>query len=144
MTVGSTLSRRKLVLTLPALAAISAYGSEKNVLPSKIFLFKDLKTNSHPGYTGREMFDGATHEGFHLSVHESKLEAGSMPHPPHQHKHEEMFMMREGTLEVTISGKSSPVGPGDVVYIASNEVHGVKNVGKPPAQYFVIEIGTNS
>lgn len=144
MTVGSPLSRRKIFLALPALAAISTYGSEKNALPSKIFLFKDLKTNSHPGYTGREMLDGVTHEGFHLSVHESKLEPGAMPHPAHQHKHEEMFMMREGTLEVTISGRSSQIGPGDAVYIASNELHGVKNVGKTPAQYFVIEIGTNN
>ena len=144
MAADALLSRRKLVLTLPALAALGAYAAEKNVLQTKPYIFKDLKTNSHPGYTGREMFDGYTHEGFHLAMHESKLEAGAMPHPAHQHKHEEMFMMREGTLEVTISDKSSQIGPGDVVYIASNELHGVKNVGKTPAQYFVIELGTDS
>lgn len=144
MAADALLSRRRLVLALPALAALGANAAEKNVLQTKPYIFKDLKTNSHPGYTGREMFDGYTHEGFRLSMHESKLEAGSMPHPAHQHKHEEMFMMREGTLEVTISGKSSQIGPGDVVYIASNELHGVKNAGKTPAEYFVIELGTDS
>jgi quercetin dioxygenase-like cupin family protein len=76
-------------------------------------------------------------------MHESKLEAGAMPHPPHHHKHEEMFMLREGTLEVTISGKALLGGPGDAVFVGSNEEHGVRNVGKIAAQYFVLELGSD-
>jgi quercetin dioxygenase-like cupin family protein len=143
MRSGFELSRRDLWLMLPAIAAAGASASEKNVLQSKAYIFKDLKTNSHPGYTGREMFEGYTHEGFRLAMHESKLEAGAMPHPAHHHQHEEMFMLREGTLEVTVSGKSWQVGPGDAVFIGSNEEHGVRNAGKIAAQYFVIELGTD-
>ena len=143
MDAGKLLSRRNLVLTLPALAAISAYGTEKNVLPSETYLFKNLKTNSHAGYTGRAVLEGYTHQGFRIAMHESKLDAGAMPHAAHHHKHEEMFMMREGELEVKINGKTTHAGPGDVVYVASNEEHGVRNIGKVAAQYFVIEFGTD-
>jgi mannose-6-phosphate isomerase-like protein (cupin superfamily) len=64
-----------------------------------------------------------------------------MPHPPHHHRHEEMMLIKEGTLEVTVSGKSTKIGPGSVTYINSNEEHQLKNVGDATAQYFVIEIG---
>jgi quercetin dioxygenase-like cupin family protein len=33
------------------------------------------------------------------------------------------------------------VGPGSVIYAASNELHGWKNVGTTKAQYFVIAMG---
>jgi quercetin dioxygenase-like cupin family protein len=50
-------------------------------------------------------------------------------------------MIREGTLEITIEGKVTIAGPGSVVYAASNDMHGWKNVGTTPAHYFVIALG---
>lgn len=55
-----------------------------------------------------------------------------------------MMLIKEGTLEATISGKSERVGPGSVIYIHSNDEHGLKNVGDVPAQYFVLEFGSDS
>jgi quercetin dioxygenase-like cupin family protein len=49
-----------------------------------------------------------------------------------------MIFIREGTLEVTISGKSDKLGPGSVAYVASNEEHGWRNVGTTTAHYFVL------
>ena len=50
-------------------------------------------------------------------------------------------MMREGTLEVTIAGETSRIGPGSVAYVASNQEHGVRNPGPGHAQYFVFALG---
>jgi mannose-6-phosphate isomerase-like protein (cupin superfamily) len=69
------------------------------------------------------------------------LPPGATPHPPHHHVHSEMFFMREGTLELTVNGKTYPLGPGAVGFVRSNEEHGVKNVGTTPANYFVVAIG---
>ena len=63
------------------------------------------------------------------------------PHAPHHHEHEEMVMVQNGTIEVTILGKATRLGPGGVGYVASNEEHGWKNVGDGPANYFVIAFG---
>jgi quercetin dioxygenase-like cupin family protein len=52
-----------------------------------------------------------------------------------------MIMIREGTLEITIEGKVTSAGPGSVVYAASNDLHGWRNIGTTKAQYFVIALG---
>jgi quercetin dioxygenase-like cupin family protein len=54
-----------------------------------------------------------------------------------------MFLLREGTVELTVNGKSTRLGPGGVAYVASNDEHGIKNVGSVSAQYFVIGLGSN-
>ena len=52
-----------------------------------------------------------------------------------------MIFIREGTLEVTISGKSVQLGPGSAALVASNEEHGWRNVGSGRARYFVLALG---
>jgi quercetin dioxygenase-like cupin family protein len=52
-----------------------------------------------------------------------------------------MIMIREGTLEVTIEGKVTTVGPGAVVYVASQDLHGWRNTGVTQAHYFVLALG---
>jgi quercetin dioxygenase-like cupin family protein len=135
-------SRRDLCLMLPALAASTAFAAEKPVLQSKVYEFNDLPAHTHGALTTRPVFEGYTHDGFRIALHESDLAPGGMPHPPHHHAHEETFMIREGTLEVTIEGKVSRAGPGSVVYVASNQEHGARNVGTTHAQYFVLELGS--
>ena len=79
-----------------------------------------------------------------MEVHETTLAPGSSPHPPHHHKHDEMFLMSKGSLEVTIAGKTTVIGPGSAAYVHSEEVHGVRNPGTVDAQYFVVATGTES
>jgi len=138
-----TCTRRELGLLFPTLVAAAAAGLP--VLPSKCYSFDSLPVhkNAKTGMEGREVFRGTTQTGCPLAMHISTLPPGQMPHAPHHHRHEEMMLIKEGTLEATISGKSSRLGPGSVIYINSNEEHGLKNVGDVPAQYFVIEIGTD-
>jgi mannose-6-phosphate isomerase-like protein (cupin superfamily) len=77
-------------------------------------------------------------------VHETVLEPNAMPHPPHRHVHEEMFLISTGTLDVTISGKSTKLSAGSAVYVASNEEHGIRNTGATPAQYIVVALGRDA
>jgi len=133
-------SRRELGLLLPALWAAEKSGA---VLPSKCYPFESLpvKKNAGNGNETRQVFTGATHEGFPVDLHITTLQPGQMPHPAHAHVHEEMIMIQTGTLEVTISGRATTVGPGSVAYVMSNERHEWKNVGDTPSTYFVLAIG---
>jgi quercetin dioxygenase-like cupin family protein len=130
-------SRRDLSLLLPALAA-AAPGSG---LASKSYRFEDLPVRVNGANKSRAVLSGATHTGFAVETHQTELGPGQAPHPPHHHAHEEIVFLREGTLEVTIMGQVSRIGPGGVVYVASNEEHGWKNAGTTPAHYFVLALG---
>jgi len=136
-----TYSRRELCLMMTALAA-AAKGADQNVvLPSKVYRYAEMPARESNGNTMHSICEGSLHDGFHLEVHETRLAPGNMPHPAHHHAHEEMFLLREGTLEVTINGQSIRMGPGSVGFVASNQEHGVRNVGTTPAEYFVVEMG---
>lgn len=52
-----------------------------------------------------------------------------------------MWLIREGTLEITVNGKPNRLVPGGVGFVHSNEKHGIHNVGDGPAMYFVVAIG---
>ena len=136
-------SRRDFYLWLPALAASAGLAAEKSSLPSKTFRFEDLPVSTSGENHFRPILEGATHEGLRLEAHETDLAPGGMPHPPHRHRHEEMFLVREGTIEVTIAERSTRLGPGGVAFIASNEEHGIRNAGSTHAEYFVLGLGSD-
>ena len=133
-------SRRDLSLVLPLLAAAKAAG-QSHVLPSHLYRYEDLPVHGEGLNRGRPIFEGETHTGVAIELHETELAPGQMPHPPHHHPHEEMILVREGTMEVTIAGKSATLGPGGVGYVASGEEHGWRNVGTAHARYFVMAVG---
>jgi quercetin dioxygenase-like cupin family protein len=127
-------------LLVAAIVVIRPYAAQ-TPLPSGIFSYDQLKVQKNSTTEIRQMFTGATHSGYRVDLHETVLTAGQMPHAPHRHVHEELLLLREGTLEVTVGTKTSRLGPGSAVYIASNEEHGWKNVGASAAKYFVMALG---
>lgn len=132
---------------MPALLGAAATTVEaEDRLPSGTYIHEKLveKTNAQNGNKSRAIFSGATHTDFPIEIHETDLAPGMMPHAAHHHEHEEMVLLREGTLDVTIKGNTSRLTPGSVAYVASNEEHGWKNVGDGRAKYFVIALGRKS
>lgn len=73
-----------------------------------------------------------------LEMHITTLNPGLASHPPHQHPNEELVIVREGMVEVLNGGTWKRLGPGSIIFNASNSPHALKNVGTSPATYFVI------
>jgi mannose-6-phosphate isomerase-like protein (cupin superfamily) len=55
--------------------------------------------------------------------------------------HSEMWLIREGTVDLTVNGTSYRLGPGSVGFVHSNDEHGIRNAGSTPASYFVVAMG---
>jgi quercetin dioxygenase-like cupin family protein len=113
-------------------------------LGSSIFHWDQLEVT--PTKTGerRAMTSGPTATLAGFSCHATTLNAGETPHAPHRHADEEIILIKEGRLEVTVNGVTSRVGPGTVVFISSGDMHGWKNAGETPATYYVIRVITEA
>ena len=136
-------SRRDLSCWLPLLFAAKG-AAESPALTSQMHRYEDLKVQVSGPNRGRAILEGQTHAGAAIELHETELAPGQMPHPAHHHVHEEMILVREGSMEVTIAGRSATLGPGSVGFVASGEEHGWRNVGTDRARYFVLALGRDS
>jgi quercetin dioxygenase-like cupin family protein len=122
-------------------AAAQVSEADKQVLPAKVYQFADLEVKtSANGNKSRKVMQGALHKGFVINCHITELPPGQTPHPPHHHLHEEIIMLKEGTVEVTVDGKTSKFGAGGVSFISSGVEHSMKNIGSVNAMYFVVEM----
>ena len=145
-------SRRDLGWLLPALAAAVPAGAQQAAeskpplgkLTSKAYVFEDLHAKKNGENVGRSVLNGLTHKDDPVELHMTELAAGGQPHPPHRHVHEEILMLQSGQLDCSMNGETIHLTPGSVVYVASNDLHGWKNPGTAPAQYFVISLSGDS
>jgi mannose-6-phosphate isomerase-like protein (cupin superfamily) len=111
------------------------------VMRTQHFKYDELPVTTNGQNRQRRMFTAKTHTGFKIESHQSDIAPGEVNHPAHQHLREEMMLIREGVMELTIAGKPYRLGPGDVGVIGSNELHNAKNVGTTRATYFIVNIG---
>jgi mannose-6-phosphate isomerase-like protein (cupin superfamily) len=140
------LTRRELcsafsVALLPVLLSVEDRSAQQSSLPSAMYPFDNLPVRAANNAQFRDVLKGRLATGELLEVHETTLPPGGVPHPPHHHVHSEMWLIREGTVELEVSGASYRLGPGSVGFVHSNDEHGIKNVGATPATYFVVAIG---
>jgi quercetin dioxygenase-like cupin family protein len=136
------ITRRDVVVSLVTGCAVlliaGAVRSQQPVMGSAVFDWNSITVK--PSKTGatRSFFRSATPTLDELEIHATTLNPGEAPHPPHQHPDEELVIVKEGTVEVLVNGKTSRVGPGSVVFQASNQLHGIRNAGPGQATYFVV------
>ena len=77
-----------------------------------------------------------------LEMHVTTLNPGLASHPPHKHPNEELVIIDQGTVETLSDGKWRRLGPGSIVFNASNSPHALRNVGKTAARYHVVNWST--
>jgi XRE family transcriptional regulator, regulator of sulfur utilization len=90
------------------------------------------------GTQSRPVFRSPTATLDELEMHITQLPPGKASHPPHRHAYEEIIIVREGTVEALVDGQQRKLGPGGVIFQASNTLHNIKNVGQTQASYHVI------
>src|SRR5271168_3874675 len=121
--------------TLGALAAVDA---TKPVIGESVYDWNSLAPHKTEVGEVRSIVKGPTATLEELEMHVTTLDPGKISHPPHRHPNEELIIIRQGTVETLSNGVWKRVGPGSVIFNASNQLHGLRNVGADPAIYHVI------
>src|SRR5215831_14981781 len=110
----------------------AAQQESARVLRSTVFPADSARSRRTRPPTQRSLVDTATAILSKLEMHQTTLAPGESPHPPHRHAHEELMIVQSGTVQVYQNGVTRRAGPGSVIFMASNELHGLRNPGPQP------------
>lgn len=126
--------------TIAAKPAAETASPDK--LKSAVYDWEQLVATPTKVGARRGVFDGPTVTCRRLESHVTTLRAGEVPHPAHHHPDEEVVLVKDGTMEATINGVAHTGGVGSIFFFASNDEHGLRNVGKDTASYYIIRVAT--
>ena len=138
------IQRRDLLLVAAALSVgvtlghVATAGTQPSVQESTLFDWNTLTASPTSVGQYRQLLRAPTATLDELEIHATTLNPGQSSHPPHKHPNEELVILASGKLEATSNGKTMVLGPGSVIFNASNQMHSVKNVGDVPATYHVV------
>ncbi|MCM3871580.1 MAG: cupin domain-containing protein [Pyrinomonadaceae bacterium] len=139
------ITRRDLMVALIAVATtvcvvdvLSGSRAETPVMQSTLFDWNAVTSRPTDVGAVRQFFRAPTATLDELECHVTTLKPGATSHAPHRHPNEELVIVKEGTVEALVNGELKRAGPGSVIFNASNQLHGIRNVGDGPATYHVI------
>ena len=111
---------------------------------SGVFDWAKLPVQSTKTGERRDVLKGSTVTMASLSCHATTVNAGHAAHAAHRHPDDEIVVVKEGTIEATINGHSQRAGAGSILFFASNDLHGMRNVGDTRLTYYVIRMITSA
>jgi XRE family transcriptional regulator, regulator of sulfur utilization len=117
---------------------LSLAHSAATLIGPSVYDWKALTANKTDVGEYRHVMRGPTATLDELEMHVTTLVPGKDSHAAHRHPNEELVIIREGTVEVLSDGEWKRLGPGSIVFNASNSLHALRNVGDIPAVYHVV------
>ncbi len=135
------ITRRDVTIALGAMlctVAAGAVAQTQDKLGPAVFDWNKMTVQKTDVGAIRNLIRQPTATLDELEMHVTTLNPGLASHPPHQHPNEELVIIDQGTVETLSGGKWERLGPGSVIFNASNSPHALKNVGTTPATYHVI------
>jgi (S)-ureidoglycine aminohydrolase len=131
-----------MLLCISLLGTVAAFGQSDSIV-SGIYRWKKLKVEKQDTRKTRQVLDGPTVFMDRFEIHATTLKPGMAPHAPHSHQaEEELIIVKEGQVKVTIGEESRVLGPGSVAFAEIGDEHGFSNAGDTEATYYVIKLKT--
>jgi (S)-ureidoglycine aminohydrolase len=130
---------RSTLFILLSLFTHSLLAQKNDSITSRVYVWNNLEPKKEETRTRRQILEGKTFALSYLGIHASTLEGGKAPHPPHVHDdQEELIIIKEGQVKVTIAGTSKVLGPGSIAFAMPRDEHGIENAGNTQATYYVL------
>ena len=122
------------------LAASTLIAQKNDSLLSNVYYWNKLEQKKEDTRIRRQVLEGKTFALSSFEIHASTLEPAKVPHPPHVHEdYEELIIVKEGQVKITIAGQSKILGPGSIAFAMPGDEHGIENAGNTQATYFILK-----
>jgi quercetin dioxygenase-like cupin family protein len=129
---------------LPASAEGQSDASAKSLpfIESGVYKSTPGKGGSQAGHTSSHYLMGMLKAGdIRLEMHESTIQPGAAHEAVGTHLHSEIWLVREGTAELTTNGVARTMVAGDVGICVAGDKHFIANASDAPVTYFVVTVG---
>ena len=127
------------VSTTLAVIAV-AQTPAKPIMHSAVFNWSSMPATNTATGERRNVFDAPTPTLSRIECHVTTLNPGEVPHAAHKHPEEELMILKEGTMQVVQNDVTNRVEAGGMIFCASNEMHGMRNIGTTRATYYVLKV----
>jgi quercetin dioxygenase-like cupin family protein len=144
------MDRREFAALLPVFLAGSGLGVEDAegqsaglpAIESGVFKPTPAKAGSMAGHSSSRYLAGMLKAGnIRLEMHESTIQPGAEHEAVGTHLHSEIWLVREGTAELTTNGVARTMVAGDVGICCAGDKHFIANTSDKPVTYFVVTVG---
>lgn len=127
-------------------ASLSAVSFAAEQLPASVTHWKEAPIttiNKNGLIERREILAGTSLDMQNLRVTSETIEPGAMaPAREKPAAREELLIIKEGELKVTVNGESLFMGPGSIAVTYAGDKRSIKNVSKSPATYYLFSYNT--
>ncbi|MFY0688574.1 MAG: cupin domain-containing protein [Cyclobacteriaceae bacterium] len=113
--------------------------AQTNPISHGVYRWPDHKVSQEGDREVRAILEGTTPHFSYLEMHVTTQAIGAQPSEMHANDTiEEVIIVREGLMGITIDGKVHTLGAESVVILLPGKVHSIKNVGELPLSYWVM------
>lgn len=129
----------KILLILFSIMSIQSVLAQ-NTLSGSVFHLADLPKLEDENRVFRQIFKNQSTEFIEkISIHHSTLKPGHTLRPSHaQETEEELIIIQEGELTVTLDNETKTLGSGSVLLILPKSDQMMNNLGKTNVSYYVL------
>ncbi|MCX6217003.1 cupin domain-containing protein [Spirosoma sp.] len=128
----------KLVFTFLIALGLSIKPDPTQPIVSKTYVWAQAPVTRKTASDQRAILEGTSTDFSHIEIHATTLQPHQTPHPAHKHDEEELIIIKEGKLTVTIAGKTKTLGAGSIALMMPGDEHGFDNRSDAPAAYYVM------
>jgi (S)-ureidoglycine aminohydrolase len=131
---------KRIFIFLSIISTITSFAQKSDSLLSAVYHWDKLQPVKEESRVRRQVLEGKTFALSYFEIHATSLEPGKAPHPPHVHDdQEELMIVKEGKVKITIAGKSNVLGPGSIAFAMPGDEHGIENAGNTQATYYILK-----
>jgi (S)-ureidoglycine aminohydrolase len=109
-------------------------------IASRVYVWDGLPVEEKETGQTRPILAGSTTHLEYFEIHATTLKPNMDPQPAHVHDDlEELIIVKEGVVAITIENDRKVLGPGSVALILPGDKHGVENDEDAPATYYILK-----
>jgi (S)-ureidoglycine aminohydrolase len=114
-------------------------------LESNVYRWNNLQVEKSGTRERRQILKGNTTDLEYLDIHATTVAPKESPHASHSHNDsEELIIVKDGSLKVTINDEGQVLGPGSIAIAMPGDQHGLENAGDTSVTYYVFRYRSKS